>query len=104
MPSASFRLVSMDSGLAGKSPRPGMTCLVDGSPSRIHLRDELRVEIGIERVRTALAAEAGVLDAAEAHFRQRQAVVVDRHHAAFDGVADSLGGLGRARIRVGGEA
>src|SRR5258707_8750789 len=74
------------------------------APSRIHLRDELRIEIRIERIRTALAAETGILDAAEAYFRQRQAVVVDRHHPAFDRMADRFRRPGRARIRIGGEA
>jgi hypothetical protein len=42
-----------------------------------HLGDELRVEIGFERLGASFRAVTGILDSAERQFRQREPMVVD---------------------------
>src|SRR5215469_17832772 len=64
------------------------------------LRDEFGVEIGLDRLGAAFRAIARILDAAERHLREGEAVMVDRDHAGLDRGADRRRGLGRARIGV----
>ena len=80
--------------------------IASGATPALHaeLADELGVEVGLERLDAALRAVARVLHAAERHFRQGEAMVVDRHHAAFEGRADRRHGLGVLGVGVGGQA
>jgi hypothetical protein len=68
------------------------------------LRYELRVEIRLDRIGAAFGAVARVFHAAERNLGQREADVVDGHHACLDFGGDRIGRLRRARERVGGEA
>src|SRR5690349_22084162 len=67
-------------------------------------RDELGVEVSLERLDAALRAVARVLHAAERHFRQGEAMMVDRHHAALEGGADLRDRLAVLAVGVGREA
>ena len=75
----------------------GMT-VPDSHPD---LRDEFRVEIRLDRLGAAFGAVAGILHAAERHFRQRERDVIDRDHAALDRGADRGRGLRRSGEGVG---
>src|SRR6185312_9353623 len=67
-------------------------------------RDELGVEVRLERLDAALRAVARVLHAAERHFRQGKDMVIDRDHAALEGCADLRDRLAVLAVGIGREA
>ena len=67
--------------------------LFDLNQERSELREDRSAVKPIQRFRAAFGSVAGILDAAERHFGQRQPQMVDRDHSGLDRRGDRIGGL-----------
>src|SRR5687767_12124085 len=70
----------------------------------LHVRHELSVQVAVESLRSAFAADPAFLHAAEWRFRERTAEVVDVHHAGLDRIRGIRRGLQRFGEYVSGQA
>src|SRR5690606_32909946 len=62
--------------------------------------DELGVQVGLHGLRATFRAVTGILHAAKWRLRQSEAMVVDRHQAAFKARTERVHGTARACICI----
>mmetsp|Transcript_59426 Transcript_59426/g.140466 ORF Transcript_59426/g.140466 Transcript_59426/m.140466 type:complete len:548 (-) Transcript_59426:2329-3972(-) len=78
--------------------------LLPASALEIAQAEVFHLDIVLDALAPAFAAEAGLLDAAEGHFGRRDQAGVDAHHAVLQRLADAEDAADVAAVEVAGEA